>query len=612
MFQLTKGSLRKILDGSGCVDPILQIMSMKNIQNNMDGLTRYKLTLFDGEMQHTFGILATQKNSLVENNELKVGSVIKLEEFASNVLSKDPPKVVVILLNFEILGEMDTKASANEYPKQTVQNENIEPKDVEKISPQKGKSFYTNPDTKDNTPNKNTSKLTSNNTSVNMNSQSGMFNNFKVFGISSLNPYQNKWSIKVRVTAKSDIRNYNNAKGPGKLFNCEFLDNTGEIRATGFNEQVEKFYDMLQVDNVYYVSKGTLKAANKQYSKTNNDYEMTFSHETVIEPCLEAEADELPHLVVNLVTLSDIAAKNKDDIVDVIGVVRHAPDVVTITSKANKELKKRELNLVDNTNSSIILTLWGKQAEDFDGSENPVILVKGAKVGEYNGKNLSALNSSTMQINPDIPEAHTLRGWFDQGGAADIAENTLSAPGGLANRDRLLEWKTVDLLKELGENEKGDYVMTKATLIFAKKDNSLYMACPTEKCNKKVVDQNDGTFRCEKCAKDFKNFSWRMILNVSIADHTDSNWATCFQESAELVLGLKADELGDLKNNNNPAYEEVFTKCTYKEYNFKLRAKQEVYNDEKRLKMSVVSMENIDYVVSGRRLIENIKNALNN
>lgn len=38
------------------------------------------------------GILATQKNSLVENNELKIGSVIKLEEYAANVLSKDPPK----------------------------------------------------------------------------------------------------------------------------------------------------------------------------------------------------------------------------------------------------------------------------------------------------------------------------------------------------------------------------------------------------------------------------------------------------------------------------------------------------------------------------------------
>ena len=38
------------------------------------------------------GILATQKNSLVESDQLKVGSVIKLEEFAANVLSKDPLK----------------------------------------------------------------------------------------------------------------------------------------------------------------------------------------------------------------------------------------------------------------------------------------------------------------------------------------------------------------------------------------------------------------------------------------------------------------------------------------------------------------------------------------
>jgi hypothetical protein len=38
------------------------------------------------------GILATQKNSLVENDELKIGSVIRLDEYAANVLSKDPPK----------------------------------------------------------------------------------------------------------------------------------------------------------------------------------------------------------------------------------------------------------------------------------------------------------------------------------------------------------------------------------------------------------------------------------------------------------------------------------------------------------------------------------------
>jgi hypothetical protein len=41
------------------------------------------------------GILATQKNHLVESNELKAGSVIKLQGFVTNVLSKDPPKYVL-------------------------------------------------------------------------------------------------------------------------------------------------------------------------------------------------------------------------------------------------------------------------------------------------------------------------------------------------------------------------------------------------------------------------------------------------------------------------------------------------------------------------------------
>ena len=103
-------------------DPLLHILQIKTIQNNMDGMTRYKVTMFDGETQHTceythmprnpiskcdafiysfwfsirfdhqVGILATQKNELVESGELRIGSVIKLMEYAANVLSKDPPK----------------------------------------------------------------------------------------------------------------------------------------------------------------------------------------------------------------------------------------------------------------------------------------------------------------------------------------------------------------------------------------------------------------------------------------------------------------------------------------------------------------------------------------
>ena len=42
--------------------------------------------------------------------------------------------------------------------------------------------------------------------------------------IQSLNPYSNRWQIKARVSAKSDIKHYTNARGDGKLFNVTFTD----------------------------------------------------------------------------------------------------------------------------------------------------------------------------------------------------------------------------------------------------------------------------------------------------------------------------------------------------------------------------------------------------
>lgn len=46
--------------------------------------------------------------------------------------------------------------------------------------------------------------------------------------ISALNPYTNRWTIKARVTYKSEIRSWSNAKGEGTLFNIELLDSDNE------------------------------------------------------------------------------------------------------------------------------------------------------------------------------------------------------------------------------------------------------------------------------------------------------------------------------------------------------------------------------------------------
>ena len=94
-------------------------------------------------------------------------------------------------------------------------------------------------------------------------------------------------------------------------------------------------------------------------------------------------------------------------------------------------MSKRDIELVDMTGTVVSMTLWSTevsvsvshvlyhhvlQAEEFDGSSNPVLAVKGARLSDFGGCSMSVLNSSTVQINPDIPEAFRLRGWFDNDG----------------------------------------------------------------------------------------------------------------------------------------------------------------------------------------------------
>ena len=405
-----------------------------------------------------------------------------------------------------------------------------------------------------------------------------------IYPIEALSPYAHKWTIKARVSQKSDIKTWHKASGEGKLFSVNLLDESGEIRATGFNDQVDQFFELLQEGQVYYISNPCkVSLAKKQFSNLPNDYELTFERDTVIEKA--EDQSSVPQVRFNFCTIQDLNEVEKDATVDMIGVLKEVGEVSQITSKStHKPYDKRELTLVDDTGFSVRATIWGKTATAFDARPEQIVAFKGMKVSDFGGRSLSLLSSGTMSIDPDIAEAHRLKGWYDASGRTDSFATHQSMPSLGNATGRRDDEKTVMQVKEenLGTlSEKGDYFTIRATTVYIKQDNLAYPACLNADCNKKVVEE-DGQWRCEKCGVSHDRPEWRYILTVSVADHTGQLYLTCFDDVGRIIMGMSADDIVQLKEDDEDKASAAFEAANCKKFTFRCRAKMDTYGDAQR------------------------------
>ncbi|XP_066520386.1 replication protein A 70 kDa DNA-binding subunit [Hoplias malabaricus] len=600
--KLSEGAIEALTKGSEVSNPVLQLVNIRKIDGG-SGPVRFRLMMSDGLHTMSSFMLSTQLNYLAEKNQVAPNCVCMVKRSVTNVLKDGRP--VVIILDMEVVKPADEVGGKIGDPTPYVEGQSKAPPPAAPVpasrplQPQNGsdgKELAKGPMNRG--PSRDFGKKP-------MNAPSTPSGTSKVVPIASLNPYQSKWTIRARVTNKSTIRTWSNSRGEGKLFSMEIVDESGEIRVTGFNQEVDKFYSLIEQGKVYYISKGGLKIANKQYTSLKNDYEMTLNGESTIIPCEDSQ--DVPMVQCDFVSIADLEAREKDAIVDVIGVCKSVEDVTRITTKTSREVSKRNIQLMDMSGKVIQVTLWGAEAEKFDGSGQPVLALKGARLSDFGGRSLSSLYSSTLMINPDIPEAYKLRGWYDKEGHALDGQSMTEMRGGGGNSTT--NWKTLADVKNehLGHGDKADYFSCIATIVYMRKENCLYQACPSKDCNKKVVDQHNGMYRCEKCDKEFPDFKYRLMLSANVADFGDNQWVTCFQDSAETILGQKSDYIGQLKDSNEAAFDEVFQLANFNTFVFRNRVKLETYNDESRIKVTVMEAKPVDHKEYSKRLIMNIR-----
>ncbi|KAI0748563.1 replication factor-a protein [Daedaleopsis nitida] len=578
--------------------PTLQLLSFKKVpptggNNTVD---RYRVIVSDGEY-FLQSMLATQLNHLVEEEVVAKGAIAVVEKFTCNMVQG---KRLLIILALRVL-EKGGEKIGNPGPVQGRAGETGTPTPA--ITP--GPSTSTNV-----TP----AAAPAPKPPVQKTQASRAGRAPTVYPIESLSPYHNHWTIRARVTQKSDIRTWSNPRGEGKLFNITLMDESGEIRATGFNATVDEFYDRIQEGKVYLISKAKVNLAKKKFSNVNNEYELYLERNTEIEECLDVT--DVPAVKFNFVEINKLEEIAPDTNCDIIGVVKDVGDLTTITSKAsNKEIPKRELNVVDRSGFSVRVTLWGKQAEQYQATDQPVIAFKGAKVGTFNGqcfpngferirienldsgRSLSMSSSSTMHINPDIQEAHLLRGWFDSGGAEESfkAHTSTMPTGGGVTFDRA-EIRNLNEVKsfDFGMSDKVETFSSRATIMHIKSDNIAYPACPTANCGKKVLQMAE-SWRCEKCDKSYEKPEHRFNVGMAVSDYSGQAWFQGFNEVGQVIFGMSADELIDIKERDDAHFNQVLDRAIGTTYNFACRASQQSYNDQTRVRYAISRIHPLNY-----------------
>ncbi|XP_020228711.1 replication protein A 70 kDa DNA-binding subunit A [Cajanus cajan] len=620
---LTPNAIPAIVSGDMNSKPLVQVLDIKLIPNSKQQ-ERYRILLSDAvSSQHA--MLATQLNDRVQTGRVKKGSVVQLIDYICSPIQN---RKIVVVLNMEtiipdceIIGNPKTFVESDLPTQGALPNNNLE------------NSFKSN-----------NVHLPAQNTNCNMQnfrptvkpsyqlpplpvykSHGAIVKNeapAHIIPIAALNPYQGRWAIKARVTAKGGLRRYNNARGDGKVFSFDLLDSDGgEIRVTCFNAVVDRFYDAIEIGRVYLISKGSLKPAQKNFNHLKNEWEILLDLASTVELCPD-EDGSIPRQQFSFRHISDIANVDNNSILDVIGVVTFVNPSVPILRKNGMETRRRNLNIKDCSGRSVELTLWGefcnregqKLQEMVNAGFFPILAIKAGKVNDFTGKSIGTISSTQLFINPDFSEARSLRDWFDRGGkdSASVSISKDIIPGVPKNDVR----KTVSQIKNegLGRSDKPDWITVRARISFIKTDTFCYPACPLligdRQCNKKVTRSDNTRWQCDRCNQEFEECDYRYLLQAQILDPTGIAWVTAFQESGEDILGYSAKELYMLKyeQQDDEKFGGIIKSRLFNQFVLRLKIKEELYGDEQRVKITVVKADKADYASESRHMLDLISN----
>jgi len=296
------------------------------------------------------------------------------------------------------------------------------------------------------------------------------------------------------------------------------------------------------------------------------------------------------------------------------------------TSQAGKVMQKRELTVADPSGHSLSVTIWGDRAQQDDKvfENNPVVTLKGVRVGEWNGgRQGSLLAAGMMAFNPSTPEAQKVQVWWSQGGASQTF-TALSVEGGAGGGGAKNAGKVCTIAEmrefadQVGATPENFSIACRLAIVQTQKQGQtqplFYMACQEPRANSSVacnrkVDESGFCAVCNRVGQ----VAPRLNIRCRFSDYSDSAWLTTFHEAAQKVLEKSAEEAQALEagEEGREALENVI-KARYfaRPMQITVRAKQDTYMGEARTNISCNDARPLPLAAHGKQLLQEIQELL--
>ena len=436
--------------------------------------------------------------------------------------------------------------------------------------------------------------------------------------LKQLTTFSRDFIIFIRVTKKSEIKTFEtrnnnmNNSSQGKLFYFIVLDRDGnEMQCTCFNKAVDKFYDIIEEDQLYEIKGGYVKLNDKKYTRIKSDYKIVLDENSKITKKIDNGIIKKNNMTI--IRIKDIQNMNLYSIVDLCVVVLSVGEkMIKNTRNGSQPLKK--IIVGDVSKYKIEISLW-RVHSDTKVKFGDILLINNVKIGEYKGRTLTTFDETCIKINPpetneyvkeleDFIAKNELNGEFlDLENNSDIKNEK--------NREENENYCSVhirDVLESLDDYEDVQNLskITATVTQILHNEKNYYMGCSDRNCKRKLkLEEDTDEYICPNCRKSTKTPTYYYTLSLRVKDASTEYWIDIFGKTAESIMKCTAEEYKDfLQNRDEKKLKELTQGIEFRVFNFWIKPKLQTYNTISKKKLYAYRIEPYDEKNEAHKLVK--------